>query len=83
MLNKHSWNWFYHNVIEEAKCFYGVELKFIYCGVIISDVYGNKRAEFVNDDFISLFNNVQMYMIHNFKRRAVRIIVRRGKNGKC
>ncbi len=43
MLNKHSWNWFYHNVIEEAKCFYGIELKFIYCGVIITDVYSNKR----------------------------------------
>ena len=52
MINKHSWNWFYRNVIEEAKCFYGVELKFIYCGVIITDVYGNKRAEFVNDNFV-------------------------------
>ena len=79
MLNKHSWNWFYHNVIEEAKCFYGVELKFIYCGVIITDVYGNKRAEFVSDNFVELFNNVQVYMIHNFKRRAVRIIIKGGK----
>ena len=77
MINKHSWNWCYRNVIEEAKCFYGVELKFIYCGVIITDVYGNKRAEFVNDNFVELFNNVQTYMIHNFKRRAVRIIIKR------
>lgn len=79
MINKHSWNWFYRNVIEEAKCFYGVELKFIYCGVIITDVYGNKRAEFVSNNFIELFNNVQVYMIHNFKRRAVRIIIKGGK----
>lgn len=83
MLNKHSWNWFYHNVIEESKCFYGIELKFIYCGVIITDVYGNKRACFEGDDFIELFNSVQTYMIHNFKRKMCRIIIKGGKNGKC
>lgn len=83
MINRCHWNWFYHNVIEEAKCFYGVELKFIYCGVIVSDVYGNNRAEFCGDDFIRLFDSVQMYMIHNFKRKMYRIIIKRGKNGKC
>lgn len=83
MINRCQWNWFYHNVIEEAKCFYGVELKFIYCGVIVSDTYGNNRAEFCGDDFIRLFDSVQMYMIHNFKRKMYRIIIKRGKNGKC
>lgn len=78
MLNKHSWNWFYTNINQEAKCFYGVELKFIYCGVIVSDVYGNKRAEFVGDDFIKLFDSVQMYLIHNYKRRMAIIHVKRG-----
>lgn len=79
MLNKHSWNWFYINVTREAKCFCGVELKFIYCGVIITDVYGNNRAEFCGDDFVKLFDAVQMYLIRNFKRRAVRIIIKEGK----
>lgn len=76
-MRNHHWNWFYANTIKEAKCFVGVGLKFIYCGVIITDVYGNKRAEFAGDDFVKLFDSVQMYLIHNYKRRAVRIIVRR------
>lgn len=79
MLNKHSWNWFYHTMVEEAKCFYGVDIKFIYCGVIVSDIYGCHRAEFVNDDFIKLFDSVQIYMIHNFKRRKVIIHIKRSK----
>lgn len=79
MLNKHSWNWFYISINQEANRFYDVELKFIYCGVIVTDVYGNKRAEFVNDDFIKLFDSVQMYLIHNYKRRVTVIHTKGGK----
>ena len=75
-MTNHQWNWFYTNVRREAKCFVGIELQFIYYGVIITDVYGNKRAEFSGDDLVKLFDSVQMYLIHNYKRRAVRIIVK-------
>lgn len=77
MLNKHHWNWFYNSVTKETKHFYGVEIKFIYCGVIITDVYGNKRAEFCGDDFIKLFDSVQMYLVHNYRRKVVVIKVKK------
>lgn len=74
-MTKHAWNWFYTNVKKEASCFYGVDIRFIYCGVIITDVYGNKRAEFCGDNFMDLFGDVQMYLARNFKRH--KYIIRR------
>ena len=82
MVNKHQWNWFYAKVTKEAKCFYGVEIKFIYCGVIITDMYGNNRAEFCGDDFTKLFDSVQLYLIRNFKRKKVIVHIKGGMYGK-
>lgn len=78
-MNKHHWNWFYTNVTKEANRFYGVEIKFIYCGVIITNMNGNNHAEFCGDDFVKLFDAIQMYLIHNFKRRVAVIKIRRHK----
>ena len=80
MLNKHAWNWFYSNVKAEAKRFYGVNVSFIYRGVIITDVCNNKRAEFYGDDFVRLFDSVQMYLTHNYKRRVAVIHIKGGRH---
>ena len=79
-MNKHCWNWFYNNVRKESNSFYGVEITFIYCGVIITNMNNNNRAEFCGDDFIKLFDDVQMYMIHNFKRRVAVIHIHTSNN---
>lgn len=79
-MNKHCWNWFYNNVRKESNRFYGVEITFIYCGVIITNMNNNNRAEFCGDDFIKLFDDVQMYMIHNFKRRVAIIHIHTSNN---
>ena len=75
--NRFHWNWFYHEISREARCFNGVVLQFIYCGVIVTDVYGNKRAEFVDDNFYNLFTSVLTYMTNNFRRHRVIIHVKR------
>ena len=77
--NYHCWNWFYYNIQREAKCFNGVVLTFIYCGVIVTDVYGNKRATFVDGDFLALYNSVMDYICANFKRHRVVVHVKKNR----
>jgi hypothetical protein len=67
-VNRNHWNWFYHRIRKEASCFNGVVLTFIYCGVIVQDVCGNKRAVFENADLIQLYDSVVEYMSRCFKR---------------
>ena len=76
-MNKHKWNWFYNTINKEANCFYGVELKFIYCGVIITSTIGDNRAEFCSDDFDILLRDVMIYLNSNFKRRKYIIKIKK------
>lgn len=75
-VNRFHWNWFFREIQKEAKCFNGVVLQFIYCGVVVTDVYGNKRAVFVDDNFYNLFESVLTYIVNNFKRHRVIIHVK-------
>lgn len=79
MLNKHCWNWFYINVNKEVNRFYGVEVKFIYCGVVLTSTIGSKRAEFCGDDFIKLYNDIVIYLSTNYKRRVAVIKIKHKK----
>lgn len=80
MTNRYHWKWFYYHINKEAKCFYGAQLQFIYCGVIVSDVFGNKRAEFVDGNFLNLFNSVLTYLCNNFDRKRYIIHIKKGGN---
>ena len=77
-MNRYHWKWFYYHIRKEAECFKGVELQFIYCGVIVTDVMGRKRAEFVDGDFLKLFNTVLTYLCNNYARRKYIIHIKKG-----
>lgn len=73
------WNWFYHCVTTEASCYRGVELKFIYYGVIITSACNNNRAEFCGDDLVSLLDDVKIYLMKNFKKYKTIVHIKGGR----
>lgn len=73
--NSH-WSGFHYNVMKLQKQFCGVELQFIYYGVIVTNMNNGIKKEFCGSDLERLYGDVYNYIHRTFRRHTVTITIK-------